>query len=255
MADFDIKITTDPSDIREAQKLRFEVFNVEMHKGLHASYERGLDIDDFDPFCDHLIVRENKSSQIVGTYRLLLGSRARENIGFYSANEFNLAKINKLDGEVLELGRSCARKDFRDRALVPLMWQTIAQYVQQHKVRYLFGCASLYTTEASAVSECYSLFKRKYYAPERFRVQPVAGYRFDTVHDDHAVADEQSVFLKLPSLIKGYLRLGALVCGPPALDREFGTADFLVLLDIQNLSDEYLSRFGMLASKVRDAVG
>lgn len=255
MADFEIKITTDPAEIREAQKLRFEVFNLEMHKGLQASYQRGLDVDPFDPFCDHLIVRENRKNEIVGTYRLLRRSRIDVKLGFYSEGEFDLAKIKKLDGEILELGRTCARKDFRDRALIPLMWQTIAQYVQQHKVRYLFGCGSLYTTDPEEVSECFSVLKKDHYAPEALRVEPLPDYRFENLRDDRPLADPHSVFLKLPSLIKGYLRLGALVCGPPALDRAFGTTDFLVLLDIQNLSDEYVSRFGMVGSKVRNAVG
>src|SRR3954462_1403847 len=103
MADFEIKITTDADEIRQAQRLRFEVFNLEMHKGLQSSYRRGLDVDAFDPFCDHLIVRETKTNEIVGTYRLMLGSRAKKHIGFYSANEFDLLTINKLDGEILEL--------------------------------------------------------------------------------------------------------------------------------------------------------
>jgi len=254
MSDFAIKITTDPDEVREAQKLRFEVFNLEMHKGLQSSYERGLDVDAFDSFCEHLVVRENKHSEIVGTYRLLLGSRARENIGFYSENEFDLSRIKHLDGEILELGRSCARKDFRDRALIPLMWQTIAQYVQERKVRYLFGCASLYTTDPDVVSESYSLLRKSYYAEERFWVEPVVACRFEGVRGDCELNDEHGVFLKLPSLIKGYLRLGAVVCGPPALDREFGTADFLVLLDIMKLGDEYLSRFGLRGERVRSAV-
>jgi putative hemolysin len=104
------------------------------------------------------------------------------------------------------------------------------------------------------VSECFSLLKRQYYAPASFRVHPLPHCRFDGVTDDEAI-DEQATFLKLPSLIKGYLRLGAVVCGPPAFDHEFGTADFLVLLDIEKLSSEYLRRFGLTASKVRDAVG
>ena len=254
MPDLEIKITTDKNDIREAQRLRFQIFNLEMKKGLNASYQRGLDSDDFDPFCDHLIVRDRESREVVGTYRLLLGSRAKKNIGFYAEREFNLDKIKYLDGEVLELGRSCARKDFRDKALIPLMWDAIAEYVKEHRVRYLFGCGSLYTTDVNEARECFSLLKQKYYAPETFRVNPLAGCRFDgMVHG--GTFDEQATFLKLPSLIKGYLRLGAVVCGPPALDREFGTMDFFVLLDIQKLSNEYLGRFGLAASKVRSAVG
>jgi putative hemolysin len=255
MSELEIKITTEANDIREAQRLRFEVFNVEMNKGLRASYERGLDIDEFDPFCDHLIVRHRSSREIVGTYRLLRGSQAQKNIGFYSEREFDLRKIKNLGGELLELGRSCARKDFRDKPLIPLMWEAIAGYVRTHSVRYLFGCASLYTTDAREVGECFSLLKRKYYAGEELRVEPVAGCRFDRIRRNADLADEQATFLKLPSLIKGYLRLGAVVCGPPALDRDFGTADFLLLLDIQNLSTDYLRRFGLLGAKVRNAVG
>jgi len=254
MAELEIKITTDQSEIREAQRLRFQVFNLEMNKGLEASYERGLDVDHFDPFCDHLIVRDLQSKEVVGTYRLLLGSRARKHIGFYSEGEFDLEKIKKLDGELLEVGRSCARKDFRDRALIPLMWESIAQYVSAHRVRYLFGCGSLYTTDPQEVSECFSLLKRKYYAEESLRVAPVPACRFDGINDSLRITDARALFVQLPSLIKGYLRLGAVVCGPPALDHEFGTADFLLLLDVQKLSAEYLNRFGLQGSKVRDAV-
>ena len=254
MRDFEIKITTDHQEVREAQQLRFQVFNLELNKGLRSSYRQNLDVDDFDPYCEHIIVRDLKSKEVVGTYRLLLGSQARKHIGFYSEREFDLANIKKLPGEILELGRSCARKDFRDKALIPLMWEAIAQYVKEHEVRYLFGCGSLYTTEAQEVSECFSMLKRKYYAPEELRVRPLAGCRFSGISDSLEVADEP-IFLKLPSLIKGYLRLGAIVCGPPAFDREFGTADFLVLLDIDKLSAEYLRRFGLMGAKVRNAVG
>ena len=121
MADFEVKIATDAREIEQAQRLRFNVFNLELHKGLASSYEHGLDIDEFDPYCDHLIVRELRSGDIVGTYRLLRGAQSRRHIGFYSEKEFDLTRIKTLDGELMELGRSCARKDFRDRALIPLM--------------------------------------------------------------------------------------------------------------------------------------
>lgn len=257
MPDFDIKITTDHGDIQKAQRLRFQVFNLELSKGLKSSYEQELDIDEFDRYCDHLIVRDLASDEVVGTYRLLLGSKARRHIGFYSEREFDLKNIKKVDGELLELGRSCARQDFRDKALIPLMWEAIAQYVKTHGVRYLFGCGSLYNTDVDVeeVSECFSLLKQKYYAAENYRVNPVPACRFDGLVENVKIRDEQGRFLKLPSLIKSYLRLGAVVCGPPALDREFGTADFLLLLDIQKLSREYLRRFGLAGTKVRRAVG
>ncbi len=253
MADFEVKITTEPKEIEQAQRLRFEVFNLELNKGLKSSYDRGLDVDEFDPYCDHLIVRDLRSGDVVGTYRLLRGFEARQNIGFYSEKEFDLSRIKRLDGELMELGRSCARRDFRDRALIPLMWEAITEHVRNHKVRHLFGCGSLYTTDPAEVSAVYSLLKSKFYASDEYRVRPVDKCVFDGIKEDVRVADEQALFLKLPSLIKGYLRIGALVCGPPALDEEFGTADFFLLLDFAALKEEYLKRLGLTDMKVGDA--
>lgn len=246
MADFEVTITSDPRDIAAAQRLRFQVFNLELKKGLQGSYETGLDVDEFDPFCNHLIVRDVESSEIVGTYRLMRGAQARQHLGFYSEKEFDLSRVKQLDGELLELGRSCARKDFRDRALLPLMWEAIVAYVRTYQVRYLFGCGSLYITDAAQVSAIYALLKSKYYAPAECRVEPVASCRFAGLSEVAVSgADEAALFQKLPSLIKGYLRIGALVCGPPALDREFGTADFFLLLDFENLKPEYFRRLGL----------
>ena len=253
MADFEVKIATEPSEIEQAQRLRFQVFNLELNKGLKSSYAHGLDVDEFDPYCDHLLVRDLKSGDVVGTYRLMRGCQARQHIGFYSEKEFDLSLIKSLDGELMELGRSCARKDFRDRALIPLMWDAIAEQVKKHQVRYLFGCGSLYTTEVGEVSTMFSMLKNKYYAPDTYRVLPVDACEFTGLSDDVSISDEHALFQKLPSLIKGYLRIGALVCGPPALDAEFGTADFFLLLDFGTLKEAYLKRLGLTDVTVSDA--
>jgi putative hemolysin len=253
MADFEIKITNEPREIEEAQRLRFQVFNLELNKGLKTAYDHGMDADEFDPYCDHLIARDLKSGEVVGTYRLLRGSRARQNIGFYSEKEFDLSRIRQLDGELLELGRSCARKDFRDRALLPLMWEAISEHVREYHVRYLFGCGSLYTTEPGEVGAVYSLLKKRYYAADEFRVWPLDTCAFSGLAENAEVSDEQALFQKLPSLIKGYLRTGALVCGAPALDRDFGTTDFFLLLDFATLKDGYLKRLGLTDLKLSDA--
>jgi L-ornithine Nalpha-acyltransferase len=253
MSELEIKITTDPVEIQEAQRLRFQVFNLEMKKGLKSSYAQQLDVDEFDSFCEHLIVRDRTSREVVGTYRLMRGVQARTHIGFYSEKEFDLSTIKSLDGELLELGRSCARKDFRDRALIPLMWEEIARHVIKHRVRFLFGCGSLYTTEPQEVSAVFALLKRNHYAPKEFRVYPVQDCRIEGLRDS-AIEDSQALFQKLPSLIKGYLRLGALVCGPPALDAEFGTADFFLLLDFATMKGDYLRRLGLADVKGNDEV-
>ena len=253
MAEFEVKIASEPHEIEEAQRLRFQVFNLELGKGLQSSYRRGLDVDEFDPFCDHLIVRDLKSGDVVGTYRLLRGSQARRHIGFYSEKEFELTRIKQLDGELLELGRSCTRKDFRDRSLIPLMWEAIVEQVQKYQVRYLFGCGSLYTTDVAEVSSMFTLLKNNHYAPGTLRVYPVETCRFQGLTERSNGADEPALLQKLPSLIKGYLRIGAQIAGPPALDREFGTADFFLLLDFACLKGEYFKRLGLDGVRGSDA--
>jgi putative hemolysin len=213
-----------------------------------------LDVDEFDPYCSHLIVRDVQIDEVIGTYRMMLGAQARPHKGFYSEKEFDLSRIKNLDGELLELGRSCARKDYRDRSLLPLMWEAIVEYVRANRVRYLFGCGSLYTTDVGEVSAISALLKSKYYAPESCRVEPVAGCRFNGLADVQLNnADEAALFQKLPALIKAYLRTGALVCGLPALDAEFGTADFFLLLDFGNLKGSYLKRLGMVDVRGNEA--
>lgn len=254
MTDFEIKLTRDRSEIQEAQRLRFEVFNLEMKEGLETSYQQGLDVDDFDPLCEHLIVRDMNNKRVVGTYRFLLGSEARKHFGFYSEREFDLENIKKLPGELLELGRSCAYKDYRDRALIHAMWQAIAEYIRRHRVRYIFGCASLHTTNPREVSEFFSLLKERFYAPEELRVYPLPDKSFPELDEKVKIRSDPTLFFGLPSLIKGYLRVGALLCGPPALDVEFGTTDLFLLLDMNKMSSEYLRRFGFLDSKAQSAV-
>ncbi len=254
MSVFQIKITRDKGEVVAAQRLRFEVFHLEMKKGMGSSLQQGLDVDDYDPLCEHLIVRSSKDRRVVGTYRLLLGSEARKHAGFYSEREFDLENIKMLRGELLELGRSCVHRDYRDRAVIDFMWQAIADYVRRHHVRYLFGCASLHTTHHREVNKFYALVREGYYAPEEIRVSPLPDKSFPSLNGTIEIQDPQALFLQLPGLIKGYLRVGALLCGPPALDLEFGTADFFLLLDIKEMTSNYRRRFGFSGPKVRDAV-
>jgi len=251
---FEVKITREKDDIEAAQRLRFEVFNIEMKEGLQSSYDRGLDVDDFDPLCDHLIVRAAKGGPVIGTYRLLRGSEARSHFGFYSEREFDLAKIKKLKGELLELGRSCVHKDYRDQAVLDSMWQAIADYIRKNRVSYLFGCASLHTTDPGEVSQLFGLLKEKYFAAESLRVNPLPERLFQGLDERVKIGNRRKLFFQLPSLIKGYLRVGAVLCGPPALDREFGTTDFFLLLEVEQLSSEQRRRFGFSGPKVPRAV-
>lgn len=247
MSRFDVRISRDEQEVREAQKLRFEVFNLELQKGLKSSYEHELDVDAYDALCDHVLVRDLVKGTLAGTYRLLPGSRARSHPGFYSESEFDLRNIRKQKGELLELGRSCVRREYRQGTVMDMMWQAIAAYARSHQVRYLFGCGSLPTMDPEEVSRCFALLKRSHYAPETLRVYPLPANSFPSLDEQIQVEDPRAVSERLPKLILGYLKVGAMLCGLPALDLEFGVTDLFLLLDVQALGHEYQRHFGFSA--------
>ena len=243
MSDFLVKLAQNPKEIESAQRLRFEVFNLEMKKGLKSSFEKGLDSDEYDPLCDHILIIDKKSDQVIGTYRFLLRSRLGPKGRFYSENEFDLRNIKKLDGEFLEMGRSCVHKDYRRNSIVHLLWAGIIDYVNKNGVAYIMGCPSVYTMDLVELSKIYTLMKKDHFAPERLRVFPKEKGLIESLNDQADInGDEKKILLKLPSLMRSYLKTGAFVCGGPALDREFGTVDFFMLLDIANISDDYLKK-------------
>lgn len=244
MSDFLIKLAQTPQELGSAQRLRYEVFNCELKKGLPSAHEDGLDRDAFDDICDHVLIIDRARDKTIGTYRLLLRSRLRPKDPFYSESEFDLSNIRKLKGEILELGRSCVHKEYRSNSVLHLLWQRIMSYVEDHHVRYIIGCPSFYTTEPQELGPAYALAKKNFFAPEQFRVYPLDKCRLPGLAE-HAVLDgqERKALLKFPSLVRSYIKIGALVCGEPALDREFGTADFFMLLDMDRIAEAYLSRF------------
>ena len=246
MKHFNIKLAEGADEVRSAQRLRYQVFVEEMGCRLPASHDEGLDVDPFDPLCDHIIIIDKRTNETIGTYRLLRRSRLGAQGRFYAEGEFDIASIRALPGEILELGRSCVHKDYRRQAILNSLWVQIAAYIKEHRVTYLFGCSSVYTTQPQEVSRYYDLLSRRYGAPDAARVRPVQGREVPGLtlgtlkHDE-----EKEVLLKLPALIRSYLKLGARVCGPPALDKEFGTVDFFILLSVAEISRTYLQRLGI----------
>jgi putative hemolysin len=222
-------------EVRAAQRLRHQVFAVEMGATLHSP-EPGLDIDFFDDFCDHLVVREDRSGEIVGTYRMLPPERAREAGRMYSDGEFDLTALTGLRGALVETGRSCVHADHRNGAVVSLVWAGIGRYMLLSGHRWLAGCASVPLADGgSFASGVWNLVRDKHYAPPEYRVHPHNPWRTEGIE-----APRRAV---LPPLLKGYLRLGAWVCGPPALDEDFGVADLFVLLGMHNVDPRYLRFF------------
>jgi putative hemolysin len=224
-ADYRARLAAAPADVAAAQALRFEVFNLELDEGLVHSYDNGLDADPFDAVCDHLLVEDSASGTVVGTYRMQTGTRAAEALGYYSEREFDFAPFEPMRPQILELGRACIHRRHRNFAVLNLLWKGIAAYAQAQGARYLLGCSSLTSQDPAAGAAALAQMAPQL-APPAWRTVPVAGFAcpLDTTAADAA---------RIPRLLSAYLALGAAICGPPAIDREFRTIDFLTWLDVQ----------------------
>ena len=209
--------------LRAAQALRFEVFNLELDEGLVQSYESGLDVDPFDAVCEHLIVEDTDTHAVVGTYRLQTGTRAGAALGYYSEREFDFSPFEAMRGQIVELGRACIHREHRNFAVLNLLWKGIAAYAQARGARYLVGCSSLTSQDEADGAAAYAALAR-HLAPLPWRTTPTAAFACAM----HPAAARPP---KIPRLLSAYLALGAGICGPPAIDREFRTIDFLTWID------------------------
>lgn len=232
---YSLLVARDGDEVLAAQRLRYQVFATEMGATLHTPTE-GLDVDAFDEHCDHLVVREDGSGQIVGTYRMLPPERVAGAGMLYSETEFDLRGIDPLRSALVETGRSCVHPDHRTGAVVSLVWAGIARYLLLSGHRWLAGCASIPLADGGTLAAgVWNLVRDKHYAPPEYRVRPLRPWPYDSVE-----APKRAV---VPPLLKGYLRLGAWVCGPPAIDVDFGVADLFVLLGLEHVDRRYLSYF------------
>jgi len=224
------------NDVRAAQTLRFQVFNLELNEGLEQSYATGLDQDPFDAVCDHLIVEHLPSATIVGTYRLQTGHNAAAHLGYYCAQEFDFEVFEPLRARMIELGRACVHPQPRNLVVLGLLWKGIANYAREHDARYLFGCSSLTSQEPKVGASAYADLCRNHLVPTRWRTQPLPTY-------ECSMLELTAETVKIPKLLRAYLTLGAKICGPPALDRQFKTIDFLTLLDLETMPPLARQRF------------
>jgi putative hemolysin len=235
-AQYCVRLAASDADVRAAQVLRFEVFNLELKEGLESSFTTGRDADSFDEICDHLLVSESASGEVVGTYRLQTGGMAARGRGYYSAQEFDFAPYEGIRGELIELGRACVHKNHRNLAVLGLLWKGIADYAQARGSRYLCGCSSITSQDPTFGASAYADLCRKHLVEPRFRTKPLPSCECPLTQ----LADEGP---PIPKLLRAYLSVGAHICGPPALDREFKTIDFLTFLDLQALSGAARTRF------------
>ncbi len=220
---YEVRLAASHKDRATAYRLRYEVFNLELGEGLPAAEATGLDRDDFDEVMEHVLVIERQSGELAGTYRLLCGARAAR--GFYSAQLFDFAPYEPFASQFLELGRACLHRDHRTATVILLLWQAIADYAADAGCRYLIGCSSLTSQSPAEGWAAWRVMERQnYLAPEQWRTRPQPGYALP----DGPPAPAQPI----PRLLRAYLGVGAKVCAPPAIDRVFGTIDFLTILDL-----------------------
>ena len=230
-------------ELRRAQQLRFEVFNLELGEGLPESYATELDVDPFDEFCDHLIVEEVPTGDIVGTYRLQTGQLAAANLGYYSEREFDLTPYEPFRCETIELGRACVHAEHRNFNLLHLLWRGIARYAVERNARFLIGCSSISSQDPIEAAAVYEELQKHLVEPT-LRTQPRPDFKVVAERYDLSWYGRCTVTQSMAStitagassrLLRAYLAIGAKICGPPAIDREFGTIDFLTLLDLHTL--------------------
>lgn len=248
MFDFEVKIAQNESELKQAMRLRYEIFTQHIDTGLRQIGSEQLDTDEYDEFCDHLIVIDKTNNKIIGTYRLLLGSKVNKRIGFYAEKFFNIDNIKKLDidGQMLELGRSCIHHDYRDRLVINLLWSGISKYIKYHNVKLVFGSVTLgtkSTTSASEISRVFKFIKKKFYASREYRVYPKSTNLFKGIDENVKLKTYDDIWRNLPPLVKGYLRAGVVACGPPAINPDFDSILLFILLDIKKISLSYKRHF------------
>ncbi len=222
-------------DLIDCQRLRYLVFNCELGEGLDSSARVGLDRDRYDFICDHLLVRDTASGKLVGTYRMQSGFRAKGNLGYYSEQFFDFAPFERIRSEVLELGRACVHTEYRNTAVLHLLWKGVARYAASCGAHYLFGCSSLSSQDENAGMALYEQLRGKYLIDHALRTEPKPGF---ACRADSTAAQAPAI----PRLFRAYLDVSARLCGPPAIDREFKTIDFLTLIDLQRIPDRLRTR-------------
>ncbi len=232
---FTTLIAHEPALVRAAQALRYHVFAEEMGACLHTT-EPGLDVDELDAYCDHLIVMDTRLNKVIGCTRLLSSDQASRLGHFYSESEFNLDGVLSLPGRFLEVGRTCVDSSYRGGAVIARLWSGLADYARTGRFDYLMGCASIPPGPSGfAVDAVYRQIETHQRGPQSLQVVP----RHPVPAWKRCERDESGI----PPLLQAYLRLGAWVCGEPCWDEDFNCMDVFILLDLERLQTRYEKHF------------
>lgn len=239
------------ADLREAQRLRHAIFVGEMGARLAppAGTPDGVDADHFDRFCDHLLIRAREPGsddpgQLVGTYRVLGPDAARRAGGCYTENEFDLAPLASLRGGAVELGRACVHADWRSGGVILSLWSELGNYMVERGLHTMFGCASIGMADGGELARRIwrQLRDSSYLVRPEYRIRPLTPLA-PGADDDGAAPDKAGMLRAMPPLIKGYLRCGARVLGPPSFDQGFNTADLPIMMRLADLPERYSKQF------------
>lgn len=232
------------SEVREAQQLRYEIFAGEMGASL-PDIVPGYDIDVFDDYCEHLLVRDRETWQVIGTYRVLTPAQAKLAGRIYSDGEFDLSSLHPLREHMAELGRSCVHKDYRYGGVIMALWKALVNFMIRNRLKDIVGCVSIpmnldlsYNKQVGmghAAASIWRQMRDKHMAASEYQVKP----RLPLPVDDL----DQTLEVDLPALVKGYLRVGAKVLGTPAWDPGFNTADLPMLMRMEDLPSRYRKHF------------
>ncbi|MDH7797717.1 MULTISPECIES: GNAT family N-acyltransferase [unclassified Beijerinckia] len=251
----ELKFAVTKKEIRKAQRLRYRVFfDQGSAQPDRTTQLRRRDVCPFDVTCDHLIVVDHAAKstygrikpKVVGTYRLLRQNARKSDGGFYSAQEFDVAPLlaRHAGKHFLELGRSCVLPEYRARRTLELLWRGIWMYVSHHNIDVMIGCASFDTVNPAEIAAPLSLLHHKASVPEDWMVRALDDRRVDmAMLADDAISPRRAL-AALPTLIKGYLRLGAMIGDGAVIDHQFGTTDVLIVLPVANIDDRYIDHFG-----------
>jgi len=244
-AGYTLSLASSQSEIAEAQRLRYKVFAEEMGAKLASepkAGQPGYDVDEFDKYCEHLLVRNEADGKVVGAYRLLLPENARRIGRLYCESEFDISRLAHLRSCTVEAGRSCVHRDHRNGQVIMLLWAGVTRFVARHGYRYLIGCASVPLRDGGhGAANLYASLKPEQFVAPEYRVFP----RVELPWEKLRTADA----LVVPALIKGYLRLGAKIGGPPAWDPDFNSADLFIFLPMKEMNPKYSRHFGLDALK------
>lgn len=232
-----VSIAVSADDIAASQALRFRVFADELGASIDTAHP-GLDVDPYDQWCHHILVRDQETGQVVASTRVLLEAEARLAGGFYSESEFDLSAFRRQPGKVMEIGRTCVHPDYRSGSAISMLWSGLARHIDIREHRYMIGCASVpLGMDGMHAMAVYKTLKERYLLAEECRVVPHL-----PLHERNGT-DQDTPLVVLPPLLKAYLRLGARIGGPPCRDPLFDCADLFIVLTPADIQRRYAKHF------------